>query len=101
MKTQDPSILEVNKTRVMADRKNRMPEFSFASPECGFEASSQGLVGSSDLRNVNSRSGIGHAGPRRDYSFSPVNRSEAITYRLLLSSIRPFGRSRGLGVGCP
>jgi hypothetical protein len=65
METQDPAIVEVDETCVMADRENGMSDSPFTSLECGFEPSSEGLVGFSDLRNVDSRSGVGHAGLRQ------------------------------------
>src|SRR5437016_1045922 len=101
VKAEDPAIVEVNKACVVANRKNGIPDFPFAGLECRFEPSSENLVGFPDLRNLDSRSGIGHAGPRQAYSFSPVRRAYAITYRLLVSSTRSLGRSGGLGVGCP
>jgi len=75
METQDPTIVEVDKTCVMADWKNRMPNFPFTGLERRFQQSCKGLVGFPDLRNVNSRPGVGHAGLRQAYSFSPVKRS--------------------------
>jgi hypothetical protein len=65
METQDPTIVKIYKTGVVADWENGVPDFPFTGLESRFEPSSEGLVGFSDLRNVNSRSGVGHAGPRQ------------------------------------
>src|SRR5712691_5056020 len=40
MEAQDPAIVEINETRVMANRENGTPDFSFTGLECRFEASS-------------------------------------------------------------
>src|SRR5713226_5481625 len=74
MEAQDSAIVEVNETRVMSNRKNGMPDFPLTGHERRLEPSSKILVGFSGFGNVNSRSGVGHAGPRQDYSFSPVKR---------------------------
>src|SRR5713101_5062461 len=39
METQDPPIVEINETCVMADWENGMPDSSFTGLECRFEAS--------------------------------------------------------------
>ena len=75
MEAQDPAIFEINKTCVMANRENRMPDSPFTGLERRFQQSCKGLVGFPDLRNVNSRPGVGHAGLGQAYSFSPVKRS--------------------------
>src|SRR4029077_8380217 len=66
VKAKNPSIVEVDKSCVMADREDRMPDSPFAGLECGFEPSRKNLVRFPDLRNIDSRSCVGHAGPRQD-----------------------------------
>ncbi len=101
MEAQNLVASSIDQPCIVTYGKDRESKLTLPGNEGCLKLSGKQFVGGRDFAIVDPCLGVRHPRLGQFYSFSPVKRSYAIMYRLLVSSTSSDGRSGGRGVGRP